>query len=100
MIKITIYVDIIFLENLIVNSIILDATSVILKIKKALRTFSVQSAFALCHVVLHGKNELSIVFLENFKKIKKGIYKSTEMSYSNAIIFLHRFFAEKCDTTI
>lgn len=38
MIKITIYIDIIFLENLIMNSIILYATAIILKIKpKAIR---------------------------------------------------------------
>lgn len=51
MIKITIYLDIIFLENLIMNSIILYATSIILKIKpkfiKILISSSIGSVYAI-----------------------------------------------------
>lgn len=60
MIKITIYIDIIFLENLIMNSIILYATAIILKIKaKTLRIIS-SSAIGSIYAIITYVTEMEI----------------------------------------
>lgn len=54
MIKITIYIDVIFFENLIMNSIILYATSIILKIKpKFFRIITASSIGSIYAIVLY-----------------------------------------------
>lgn len=56
-IKITIYVDIIFLENLIMNSIILYATSIILKIKpKIVRIIISSTIGSIYAIILYATN--------------------------------------------
>lgn len=65
MIKITIYVDIIFLENLIMNSIILYATAIILKIKpKTIRIIvssTIGSVYAIILYITNMKIYTSII---------------------------------------
>ena len=57
MIKITIYVDIIFLENLIMNSIILYATSIILKIKPKIVKIMISSTIGSVYaIILYATN--------------------------------------------
>ena len=64
-IKITIYVDIIFLENLIMNSIILYATSIILKIKpktvKIMISSTIGSVYAIILYATNMKMYTSII---------------------------------------
>ena len=56
-IKITIYVDIIFLENLIMNSIILYATSIILKIKPKIVKIMISSTIGSVYaIILYATN--------------------------------------------
>lgn len=52
MIKITIYVDVIFLENLIMNSIILYATAIILKIKPKTVRIIISSAIGSIYAII------------------------------------------------
>ena len=52
MIKITIYIDVIFLENLIMNSIILYATAIILKIKPKTIRVILSSAIGSIYVII------------------------------------------------
>ena len=59
-IKITIYVDIIFLENLIMNSIILYATSVILKIKPKFFRVIISSLLGSIYAVILYVTEIKI----------------------------------------
>lgn len=57
MIKITIYVDVIFLENLIMNSIILYATAIILKIKpKTVRIIISSTIGSIYAIILYVTN--------------------------------------------
>ena len=57
MIKITIYVDVIFLENLIMNSIILYATAIILKIKpKTVRVIISSTIGSIYSIILYVTN--------------------------------------------
>lgn len=56
-IKITIYIDIIFLENLIMNSIIIYATSIILKVKaKTMRVIIASSIGSIYAIILYITN--------------------------------------------
>lgn len=60
MIKITIYIDVIFLENLIMNSIILYATAIILKIKpKTIRVIA-SSAIGSIYAIITYITEIQI----------------------------------------
>ena len=92
MIKITIYLDIIFLENVIMNSIILYATSIILKIKtKFMRIFISSIIGSIYAIILYitnlkiytsiiSKILLSIIMVyvaynpQNVKKLWKQIF--------------------------
>lgn len=58
MIKITIYIDIIFLENLIMNSIILYATAIILKIKPKAIKVIVSSAIGGIYAIITYVTEI------------------------------------------
>ena len=60
MIIITIYIDIVFLENLIMNSIIIYATSIILKIKPKLIRVVTSSAIGSIYAIISYVTELSI----------------------------------------
>ena len=60
MIKITIYIDVIFLENLIMNSIILYATSIILKIKAKIVRIIISSAIGSVYVIITYISEIGI----------------------------------------
>ena len=60
MIIITIYIDIVFLENLIMNSIIIYATSIILKIKPKLIRVVISSAIGSIYAIITYVTELSI----------------------------------------
>lgn len=60
MIKITIYIDIIFLENLIMNSIILYATSIILKIKPKTIRVILSSIIGSIYAILTYVTEIEI----------------------------------------
>lgn len=60
MIKITIYIDIIFLENLIINSIILYATSIILKIKPKIIRIILSSTIGSIYAILTYITEIEI----------------------------------------
>ena len=52
MIKIVVYIDIIFLENLIMNSIILYATAILLKIKPKLIRIIISSAVGSIYAII------------------------------------------------
>ena len=58
--KITIYLDIIFLENLVMNSIILYATSIILKIKPKTIKIILSSAIGSLYVIISYVTEITI----------------------------------------
>ena len=60
MIIITIYIDIVFLENLIMNSIIIYATSIILKIKPKLIRVVTSSAIGSIYAIISYVTELYI----------------------------------------
>ena len=60
MIKITIYIDIIFFENLIMNSIILYATAVILKVKPKIIRVIVSSAIGSIYGIITYVTEIQI----------------------------------------
>ena len=60
MIKITIYLDIIFLENLIMNSIILYATAIILKIKAKTIRIIISSAIGSIYAIITYVTEIQI----------------------------------------
>ena len=60
MIKITIYIDIIFLENLIMNAIILYATAIILKIKPEMLRIILSSAIGSLYVIIEYVTEITI----------------------------------------
>lgn len=60
MIKITIYIDIIFLENLIMNSIILYATSIILKRKPKIIRIILSSTIGSIYAILTYITEIEI----------------------------------------
>ena len=60
MIKITIYIDIIFLENLIMNSIILYATAIILKIKPKVIGVMASSAIGSTYAIITYVTEIPI----------------------------------------
>ena len=60
MIKITIYIDIIFLENLVMNSIILYATAIILKIKPKTIRVVVSSAIGSTYAIITYITEIQI----------------------------------------
>lgn len=59
-IKITIYIDIIFLENLIMNSIILYATAIILKIKPKTIRVIISSAIGSIYAIITYVTEMKI----------------------------------------
>ena len=52
MIIITIYIDIVFLENLIMNSIIIYATSIILKLKPKMIRVVISSAIGSVYAII------------------------------------------------
>ena len=60
MIKITIYIDVIFLENLIMNSIILYATAIILKIKPKMIKIIISSAIGSIYAIITYITEIEI----------------------------------------
>lgn len=60
MIKITIYIDIIFLENLVMNSIILYATAIILKIKPKTIRVLISSAIGSTYAIITYITEIQI----------------------------------------
>lgn len=60
MIIITIYIDIVFLENLIMNSIIIYATSIILKFKPKMIRVVISSAIGSIYAIITYVTELSI----------------------------------------
>ena len=60
MIKITIYIDIIFLENLIMNSIILYATAIILKTKPKTIRVIISSAIGSIYAIITYATEIQI----------------------------------------
>ena len=60
MIKITIYIDIIFLENLIMNSIILYATALILKIKPKVIRIIISSTIGSVYAIITYVTEIQI----------------------------------------
>ena len=60
MIKITIYIDIIFLENLIMNSIILYATAIILKIRPKTIRIIISSAIGSMYGIITYVTEIQI----------------------------------------
>ena len=60
MIIITIYIDIIFLENLIMNFIIIYATSIILKIKPKIIRVVISSMIGSIYAIIAYITELSI----------------------------------------
>jgi len=68
-IKITIYIDIIFLENLIMNSIILYATTIILKIKPKTIRVLLSSAIGSIYAVITYVTEIDIYASAMFKAI-------------------------------
>ena len=67
MIKITIYIDIIFLENLIMNSIILYATAIILKTKPKTLRVLVSSTIGSIYAIITYVTEISIYTSIMFK---------------------------------
>lgn len=60
MIIITIYIDIVFFENLIMNSIIIYATSIILKLKPKMIRVVISSAIGSIYAIITYVTELSI----------------------------------------
>ena len=60
MIKITIYIDVVFLENLIMNSIILYATAIILKIKPKMIKIIISSAIGSIYAIITYITEIEI----------------------------------------
>ena len=60
MIKITIYIDVIFLDNLIMNSIILYATAIILKIKPKMIKIIISSAIGSIYAIITYITEIEI----------------------------------------
>ena len=60
MIKITIYVDVIFLENLIMNSIILYATAIILKISPKTMRVILSSAIGSIYAIITYVTEIQV----------------------------------------
>ena len=60
MIKITIYIDVIFLENLIMNSIILYATAIILKIKAKTIRIIISSTIGSIYAIITYITEIQI----------------------------------------
>ena len=60
MIKITIYIDIIFLENLIMNSIILYATAIILKIRPKTLRIIISSSIGSIYAIITYITEIEI----------------------------------------
>lgn len=101
MIKITIYIDIIFLENLIMNSIILYATAIILKIKpKSLRVIlssSIGSIYAIityvteieifASVILKAILAVIMIYVAfNPQNIKK-MWKQVAIFYLTSFVF-------------
>ena len=60
MIKITIYIDIIFLENLIMNSIIIYATAIILKIKPRIIRLIISSIIGSIYAIVLYITEIKI----------------------------------------
>ena len=76
MIKITIYLDIIFFENLIMNSIILYATSIILKLKPKFFRILISSAIGSIYSIILYVTEMKI-----YSSIISKIILSIIMSY-------------------
>lgn len=76
MIKITIYLDIIFFENLIMNSIILYATSIILKLKPKLFRILISSAIGSIYSIILYITEMKI-----YSSIISKIILSIIMTY-------------------
>ena len=69
MIKITIYIDIIFLENLIMNTIILYATAIILKIKPRTIRVILSSAIGSLYAIITYVTEIQIYMSVILKSI-------------------------------
>ena len=76
MIKITIYLDIIFFENLIMNSIILYATSIILKLKPKLFRILISSVIGSIYSIILYTTEMKI-----YSSIISKIILSIIMTY-------------------
>ena len=100
-IKITIYIDVIFLENLIMNSIILYATAIILKIKpKMIRVFAsstIGSVYAIItyiteieiytSVILKAILAVIMIYVAfNPQNIKK-LFKQVAIFYLTSFVF-------------
>ncbi|MBQ2835725.1 MAG: sigma-E processing peptidase SpoIIGA [Clostridia bacterium] len=101
MIKITIYIDIIFLENLIMNSIILYATAVILKIKpKTLRVIAsstigsiyaiityVTEIYIFTSVILKAILAIIMVYVAFNPQNIKRMWKQVAIFYLTSFVF-------------
>ncbi len=101
MIKITIYIDIIFLENLIMNSIILYATALILKFKpKALRVIassSIGSIYAIityiteieifASVILKAILAIIMIYVAFNPQSVKKMWKQVAIFYLTSFVF-------------
>ena len=69
MIKITIYIDVIFLENLIMNAIILYATGILLKVKPKFIRVMLSSVIGSAYAIITYVTEISIYTSIMFKVI-------------------------------